>query len=101
MKYRKLMKIKEATLVTGMSRMQLYRLAREGKVIAYKLGTNSSPWLFPKGELFKWYMKRSFKTWRGKLQSALIKAHKDEQSHTPKHDVEPDISPDVTESWGI
>jgi predicted DNA-binding transcriptional regulator AlpA len=98
MKYRKVVKIKEATLVTGMSRMQLYRLVREGKVIAYKHGTNSSPWLFPKGELFKWYMKRSFQSWRARLRTSLIKAHKDEQSHTSKHDVKPDISPDVTES---
>jgi len=68
MKYRKVVKISEASVVTGMSKMQLYRLVREGKIIAYKRGTNSSPWLFPKGELFKWYMKRSFQVWRKSLQ---------------------------------
>jgi hypothetical protein len=92
------MKINEASLVTGMSKMQLYRLVREGKVIAYKRGDNSSPWLFPKGELFKWYMKRSFQSWRARLRTSLIKAHKDEQSHTPKHDVKSCTLSDVTES---
>jgi predicted DNA-binding transcriptional regulator AlpA len=98
MKYRKVMKTNEVSLVTGMSKIQLYRLAREGKVIAYKLGTNSSPWLFPKGELFKWYMKRSFQSWRDRLKTSLIKAHKDEQGHTPMHDIRSCISPDKIES---
>jgi predicted DNA-binding transcriptional regulator AlpA len=98
MKYRKVMKINEVSLVTGMSKMQLYRMAREGKVIAYKQGSNSSPWLFPKGELFKWYMRRSFQSWRARLRTSLIKAHKDEQSHTPMHDVKLSISPDAIES---
>jgi hypothetical protein len=91
------MKINEATLVTGISKIQLYRLAREGKVIVYKRGTNSSPWLFPKGELFKWYMKRSFQSWRDRLKTSLIKAHKDEQDCRNKHDVKPDTLPDEIE----
>lgn len=60
----KLLTIKEAAEFLGLSVDTLYRLAQRGEVPCFKRGVQTSPWRFPRGALFNWWVRR----WHQRVQ---------------------------------
>jgi len=73
--YRKILRMKEAVEIAGLSRRQLARLARMGKIPAYKVGSHTSPWLFPKGLFFNTLVSRFHERGRRRLRNLVRKIH--------------------------
>ena len=82
--YRKVLKISQASELVGLSRTQVYRLVRAGRIWAFKTGRHTSPWRFPRGLLLNWYLRRSFQRWRRQLATLLIKEGSDGHSCLPR-----------------